>query len=1378
MLLAGAWSPDVSADGEVLVRLGSDPKAVEALCASLDQHQETRILHHRLRWKPFNEPAERFAWEQPRVAWDLLAPLLSNGDLDRFAGVVRETLLSAPMLEEQPGPATPSMLIRAGLAYRLALIGNSDGLIWATPSPSARATGIIRELLTTQADRWLRLAEHLSLLAEAAPEAFLEGLAASLTTGRAGVSGLWDKNPEVIKQVARALAVLALDVDLLERAALGLAGLAVDGDQPRPNVRDSHPLQCLEEIFNFHYPKTNAPIDERLSVLRKVCKQHPLVAWPLLMMLLPQQQMYVANLPLPQILRISVPPRTRQAYPGEAYGQVQTFLKIASELAKSDPRRWAELINHLRMLPNEIELDALNHLAAIADCLDDEEGVVWAALRTRLHIRLAPKEPDESSLIEVDERAKADQRLQERIQGLYEKLYERLTPTDLARRYAWMFSSNEWPPGRFRSLEEKRAAISEQQKACIAELSQLSDRWEVLARLAERVEQPFWLAQTLAASGWAPEFEEKLLAQDAFHPYQRIAFYFLAWRLVNRDFSVTDRLMRRLMQERRYADISQLALALTGTSDERESRLWDLIDDMGTPVRDDYWREIAVERLYGRTQRTQQSVDRAICRLKEFGRLNQAMRAAIVLKPSPSSSLVLDVLAMVTESVQERERAWQIEKARLLSQGDIRAQIEHSFSANRRPKEDKHLVVELLGQVQPEGPREIERARQIEKALLGLLEGTYYKPRWLPKYISEHPEVFVELTQSGVAEDLLALWDGFPGDELPATQAPDFLYHWAKTVWDLLPDDDGTYRSRLALAALLIRPNGVDGLWPNEVVRQLLEEHPALYKALLRAKSHPQSGRMRPVSEIVQEAREMAVRCREDSKKFQDSWPATAQLLSELAKIYDEQVEIQNSRDEFDQPGHQMTAPKAATQPLFPLLRVRIENFRGAELLDLPLHPRLTILYGRNASGKTTFLDATAIGLSAIARRLPAASDDAEQRLPRFREADRHTKWRPGKKEEKAKRVSVSLWGQPQDRGGNPLQWFVENRWASRGPEIADRENPQLQPYLDAVNEALRTSDTTIPMPVFVYYGVERAVSEQAKEDARPPKETPSRPAGLDGTLQAAAQFEKAGQWFRGMEDIEVRRQRENRDYEHPALAAVRTAIAAAVKTPDGAFVRMLRVDADSSKLRVDFIRANGSIENLEIGQLSDGFRTHLALVMDLARRMVQCNPSPEEQLERDGFGIRSSAVVLIDEVDLHLHPAWQQTVLVGLLEAFPRAQFIVTTHSVLTLGSVKDAHVYFMEDSKAENVIAPFGKDASLILREYQGTTPRAKLVEDRINAVKALLDKREFDTARGEVDQLETQLGFDDPDIQTLRSLLFFMDPRKPSSQAGDNGDVDGRK
>jgi len=127
----------------------------------------------------------------------------------------------------------------------------------------------------------------------------------------------------------------------------------------------------------------------------------------------------------------------------------------------------------------------------------------------------------------------------------------------------------------------------------------------------------------------------------------------------------------------------------------------------------------------------------------------------------------------------------------------------------------------------------------------------------------------------------------------------------------------------------------------------------------------------------------------------------------------------------------------------------------------------------------------------------------------------------------------------------------------------------------------------------------------------------------------------------------------------------------------------------------------------LSLNQLSDGYRTTLALVMDLARRMAQANPHHREKAIQ-----QSEAIVLIDEVDLHLHPIWQQQVLVDLMEAFPKAQFIVTTHSEKVLTTIKPAHIVLLtrqnDNIIAEQVTSSYGAESGRLLVEIMGVNER----------------------------------------------------------------------
>ena len=178
----------------------------------------------------------------------------------------------------------------------------------------------------------------------------------------------------------------------------------------------------------------------------------------------------------------------------------------------------------------------------------------------------------------------------------------------------------------------------------------------------------------------------------------------------------------------------------------------------------------------------------------------------------------------------------------------------------------------------------------------------------------------------------------------------------------------------------------------------------------------------------------------------------------------------------------------------------------------------------------------------------------------------------------------------------------------------------------------------------------------------------------------------------------------------------------------------------------------------LFLEQLSDGERGLLALVFDLARRLAIANPDCENPIAE---GI---ALVLIDEIELHLHPKWQRDVLKRLCVTFKSCQFVVTTHSPLVLGEVPARCVRFLEfvDGKV-NVFTPseaYGMDANRILQEFMEASVRNRQVEADLKALFELIDQERFDDARTAISMLEDKLGNAEPELTRASSLIRFLE------------------
>ena len=153
-----------------------------------------------------------------------------------------------------------------------------------------------------------------------------------------------------------------------------------------------------------------------------------------------------------------------------------------------------------------------------------------------------------------------------------------------------------------------------------------------------------------------------------------------------------------------------------------------------------------------------------------------------------------------------------------------------------------------------------------------------------------------------------------------------------------------------------------------------------------------------------------------------------------------------------------------------------------------------------------------------------------------------------------------------------------------------------------------------------------------------------------------------------------------------------------------------------------------------------------LAMVGDIARRLAIANPSLADPLLGDG-------VVLIDELDLHLHPSWQRAVIPGLERTFPNCQFIVATHSPQVLSTAKDATVYLLfaldGSIQAKKLQAPYGRDTNTILEELMDVTERPREIKDRILEYFNTIERGDLADAKRLRKALALDIGEDDPEL-----------------------------
>lgn len=321
-----------------------------------------------------------------------------------------------------------------------------------------------------------------------------------------------------------------------------------------------------------------------------------------------------------------------------------------------------------------------------------------------------------------------------------------------------------------------------------------------------------------------------------------------------------------------------------------------------------------------------------------------------------------------------------------------------------------------------------------------------------------------------------------------------------------------------------------------------------------------------------------------------------------------------------------------------------LENFRGKKYLQLPIGKRITLLLGENGSGKTTILDGIAIGLGAVLTHLPKVSGITFSKTDLRQHKNKLAPY---------VRVKVHLTnGTSWDR---TLKRDQSSATALQIPTAIGLK--QLYKYLDQNIIDPYAEQIAFELPVFAHYGVSRALVDVPLRRRGFPK-SHQRFEALDSALNAVSRFKTAFIWFYNKENEEQRAKIEtkNFDFRLPELEVVRNAI--------------VRIFPDITEPHIMLnplqfaVKING--ESLDISQLSDGYKTLLSLVIDLASRMALANPQRKDPLD-------TPAVVLVDEIDLHLHPEWQRRVIGDLLNVFTNTQFIFTTHSPFIVEAINN---------------------------------------------------------------------------------------------------------
>ena len=426
------------------------------------------------------------------------------------------------------------------------------------------------------------------------------------------------------------------------------------------------------------------------------------------------------------------------------------------------------------------------------------------------------------------------------------------------------------------------------------------------------------------------------------------------------------------------------------------------------------------------------------------------------------------------------------------------------------------------------------------------------------------------------------------------------------------------------------------------------------------------------------------------------------------------------------------------------LKNLSLANCGGFEQLDISFEPDVTLIAGVNGAGKSTVLRALAVLLS--------------RALPEFT---------PSR--------STPLYFTDDNINGNKSSLEVSARIqiASRtihlgiqrlrdADEAGDRFILLQQMHLDSIAEftqalnaraligeqetgikktraALAELKNAANPPVAVYFSPKRQLPGQPRSlpEAKPFSQSIAYSHALHDREVELREFMH---WFRTQEKLGTA----NELHRLKVLESLRSVVSEFV--PEFGNLRV------QEKPRLGFV-VDKRGQPFYLHQLSDGERGLLALVFDLTRRLAIANP------ESDNPIAEGVALVLIDEIELHLHPKWQRDVIKRLPAIFKSCQFVITTHSPQVLGEIQARCVRLLsiKDGRviSETPGMAYGADSNWILNVLMGADEKNEEVEHDLAEIARLVSNRNLSEAKTKIADLRTRVGNTDS-IQKLASII----------------------
>ena len=436
-----------------------------------------------------------------------------------------------------------------------------------------------------------------------------------------------------------------------------------------------------------------------------------------------------------------------------------------------------------------------------------------------------------------------------------------------------------------------------------------------------------------------------------------------------------------------------------------------------------------------------------------------------------------------------------------------------------------------------------------------------------------------------------------------------------------------------------------------------------------------------------------------------------------------------------------------------------LKDFRGFRDCEItfPESSNIAVFIGINGAGKSAILDAISILLNILSKQIRSQKVSKTSLFNDVNQDDVNFH---------AEQYKVQI--EFSSKVGNPS--LFDSKYLPKTYTMSlvysNNLHGTFNDFIEMIQSFVSKEDTLLNLPIFVYYPVNRnTINDNTKKEryTRGYK-FPQFFAYENAFNRNINSFNDFSKWFRQEEDLENQLQRDfqNFEYRNKRLELVRYAIDRFLNEFGFARFSNLRIERERiDNNYIDYYKEpiTSSLiidkdgKKIKFSQLSSGEKMMLSLVVDIARRLAIANPSLENKLEGEG-------IVLIDEVDLHLHPQWQRKLLPALTHTFPNIQFIVTTHSPQVLSHVSKESVFLLEDNKiSDREIYTEGRDSNSILQDVFHVPELEKEYEMEIKEIYTLISNYDIENATDKLEKLKEKRGEYDREVNRMQSYIDIL-------------------